>query len=129
MKFVCKMTREEDEDKGNEDDYGSNEGVAVMAEEWYQYFSELPPEFDAEEGLASQQQRQNGDEEVVKTPVGRHRECAKGHEQSKGKAKGKKVHVNVGMQGSPSEKEVLAVATDLDLGDVADFYTKGVICT
>ncbi|KAG0135427.1 hypothetical protein HOY82DRAFT_536723 [Tuber indicum] len=55
-------------------------------------------------------------------------ERAKGLRQNKSKLKGKKVMVDAGTQEAPDE-DVLVVATDRDLGDIANFYTKGVVQT
>ncbi|RPA90538.1 hypothetical protein L873DRAFT_433031 [Choiromyces venosus 120613-1] len=54
-------------------------------------------------------------------------ERAKGLERGKAKRRGKKVSVDAGMQETPGE--VQSVATDRDLGDVTNFYTRGVIKT
>jgi len=45
--------------------------------------------------------------------------------QGKGKGKGKKVTI----EEAQDEQEVSAVATDPDLGDIANFFTKGVVRT
>ncbi|RPB01520.1 hypothetical protein L873DRAFT_1788206 [Choiromyces venosus 120613-1] len=56
-------------------------------------------------------------------------ERAKGRERARGKGKGKKVTVDAGVGEALGDEEVAAVATDRDLGDVANFYTKGIIHT
>lgn len=55
-------------------------------------------------------------------------ERAKGLERAKGK-KGKKVAGNVGIVETPEEEEVASIATDRGLGNVTNFYTKGIIRT
>ncbi|RPA91059.1 hypothetical protein L873DRAFT_1820083 [Choiromyces venosus 120613-1] len=55
-------------------------------------------------------------------------ECAKGLERDKANRRGKKGSVDAGMQETPGE-EVQSVVTDRDLGDVTNFYTRGVIKT
>ena len=52
-------------------------------------------------------------------------ERAKGLAKGKGKGKGKAKKVAI----EEVEEEALAVATDRDLGDVANFYTKGIVST
>jgi len=52
-------------------------------------------------------------------------ERAKGLNKGKGKGKGKAKKVTI----EEVEEEALAVATDRDLGDVVNFYTKGIIRT
>ncbi|RPA89675.1 hypothetical protein L873DRAFT_616885 [Choiromyces venosus 120613-1] len=56
-------------------------------------------------------------------------ERAKSLERAKRKGKGKQVTIDRATQGGNHEEEVLAVATDRNLGDVANFYTKGTIRT
>jgi len=56
-------------------------------------------------------------------------ERAKGLERAKGKNKGKKVAGNVGIVETPGEEEVASIATDRGLGNVTNFYTKGIIRT
>ncbi|RPA89718.1 hypothetical protein L873DRAFT_593512 [Choiromyces venosus 120613-1] len=55
-------------------------------------------------------------------------ERAKGLERGKAKRHGKKVSVDAGTQETPGE-EVQSVVTDWDLGDVTNFYTRGVTKT
>jgi len=52
-------------------------------------------------------------------------ERAKGLNKGKGKGKGKAKKVTI----EEVEEKALAVATDRDLGDVVNFYTKGIIRT
>ncbi|RPA91947.1 hypothetical protein L873DRAFT_1848045 [Choiromyces venosus 120613-1] len=54
---------------------------------------------------------------------------AKSLERAKRKGKGKQVTIDRVTQGGNDEEEVLAVATDRNLGDVTNFYTKGTIRT
>ena len=195
-KFVCKIEKVDEGDDLDSDGTDSEweeeeeEGVPVMAGERARRFSELPPEFDGEEGPASRRRRTQEDDDdaatvgqgtrnlksaaskVLRKPtrmmagrekfdfVGAFRDApvtglnwgsffdlapsvkkdichllvqertkslAKG--KGKGRGKGKKVTIDAGVGSGPEEEEVLAVATDRDLGDVANFYTKGTIRT
>ncbi|KAG0128250.1 hypothetical protein HOY82DRAFT_612196 [Tuber indicum] len=194
MKFVHKLAETDDsdnDDHGDGSDSGER-GVPVMAGERARRFSELPADFDGEEGPATQRVRhryvENEDEveevlaggrkikstskrSAVRKPIrmmaGREKfdfvgafrdaqviglnwgsffdlaplvkkdicrllvqERAKGVDRLRRKAKGKKVTVDVGTQDTPtSEEQVLAVATDGNLGEVANFYTRGVVST
>lgn len=56
-------------------------------------------------------------------------ERAKGLERAKGKKRGKKAAGNVGIVETPGEEEVASIATDRGLGNVTNFYTKGIIRT
>ncbi|KAG0124389.1 hypothetical protein HOY82DRAFT_617744 [Tuber indicum] len=166
------------------------EAEPVMAGERARRFSELPPEFEGEEGRAVQRRRtEDNDDDVIgitpgkgkirtsasKTPrkpirmmVGREgfdfvgafrdapvtglnwgsffdlaptvkrdichllvQERAKSMNKGKGKGKEKGKIVTLGADaiGAPGEGEALAIATDRDLGDVVNFYTKGILRT
>ena len=54
-------------------------------------------------------------------------ERAKGSERGKITRRGKKVSVDPETEGTPGDEEVHAIATDRDLGDVSNFYTRGTI--
>jgi len=56
-------------------------------------------------------------------------ERQKGTARGKAKGKGKQVSVDAGTQETPGEDEVLSVATDRNLGNVTNFYTRGMIRT
>jgi len=56
-------------------------------------------------------------------------ERQKGTARGKAKGKGKQVSVDAGTQETPGEDEVLSVATDRNLGNVTNFYTRGMIQT
>ncbi|KAG0138077.1 hypothetical protein HOY82DRAFT_596726 [Tuber indicum] len=56
-------------------------------------------------------------------------ERAKGLERGKGKGRGKKILVDAATQETPGDEGVLSVATDRDLGNVTNFYTRGILQT
>jgi len=183
MKFVEKIEEKEDEEGEDDSDF-SDTDAPVMAGERARLYSELGPEFEGEEGPASQRQRTGSVEEVnpdnrpMKQPVskakrkpirmmaGREKfdfvgafrdapvlglnwgsffdlapavkkdicrllvqERVRNTERKKVTRRGKKVLVDAGTQDTPVEEEVHSIATDRDLGDVTNFYTRGTIET
>ncbi|KAG0135514.1 hypothetical protein HOY82DRAFT_536688 [Tuber indicum] len=119
MKFVHKLAETDDSDN---DDYGdgsdsSERGVPVMAGERARRFSELPADFDGEEGPAAQRVR--------------HRYVENEDEVEEVLAGGRKIKSTSKRSADTptSEEQVLAVATDRNLGEVANFYTRGVVST
>ena len=181
MRFIRKVSEDEDTDNN---DNSVDEDAHVMAGERARRFSELPPEFDGEEGPTRQRQRTEALEEVLaesrtsKQPIsktkrkpirmmaGREKfdfvgafrdtpvlglnwgsffdlapavkkdicrllvqERAKGSQQGKSKKRSKKVSINAATQDTLGEEEVHSIATDRDLGNVVNFYTRGTIET
>ncbi|RPA96927.1 hypothetical protein L873DRAFT_1845155 [Choiromyces venosus 120613-1] len=96
-----------DESSDESEEY-ENEGKQVMAGEHAWRFGDLLPEFDRDPGPAAQRTR---------TDAGT------------SKRKDKKVVIDTRMQVNSDEENVLAVATDRYLGDVTNFYTKGIVRT